>query len=169
MNFKNLLETINKIDKPLVESNIGECGEMIPPTQQQQQDSVSMSVNMNAAGPDGIRDLMKIMRSIEQPASDLYHDASVLFGGDADSAESDNEQDYVDGEYDIKQLDDEYANSDDGKMTFPVSRVLQRGDDLSSKGGEAPKQAGGGNPYKSNVSESLLGQLRNLYTEVKGR
>lgn len=174
MNFKNLLETITKIDQPLVEGmQIAECDCDGGPQQPTQPSSVSMNVGMNATGPDGIRDLMKILRNIEQPASDLYHDAEddVLFGDKADNAEWESEPEYA-GEYDDEEevLDDDYENSaqgSSGPTKYSVDSVLRTGNDMASKGKEARKQAGGGNPF--NVSESLLGQLRNLYTEVKSR
>mgnify|MGYP003353050946 CR=1 FL=1 len=50
--------------------------------------------------------------------------------------------------------DDDIANRLD-PQTLAVSAVIGTGDDLASKGKEAPKQAGGGNPW--NVNESSFG------------
>lgn len=48
--------------------DVNECGSMMvsgPPSSPPQQDSVSMSVNMNGSGKGGIRDLLNILKDIE--------------------------------------------------------------------------------------------------------
>jgi len=118
--------------------SMGPMSSMAP----KQQDNVNMSVNMSGQGAGGIRDLMAILKNIEQG------------GGDA-------EKDMVVG---LEQM----ANAPD-EQTAGLGAVTPTGDDLHSKGGEAPKVNGGGNPMQRGVSEGLLDQLNNLYQEVKLR
>jgi hypothetical protein len=118
--------------------SMGSMGSMAP----KQQDNVNMSVNMSGQGAGGIRDLMSILKNIEQ-------------GGDR------AEKDMVVG---LEQMANE-----PNEQTAGMNAVIPTGDDLHSKGGEAPKVNGGGNPMQQGVSEGLLDQLNNLYTEVKLR
>jgi hypothetical protein len=118
--------------------SMGPMSSMAP----KQQDNVTMNVSMNGSGAGGIRDLMSILKNIEQ-------------GG------SDSEKDMVVG---LEQM----ANTPD-EQTAGINAVTPTGDDLHSKGGEAPKVNGGGNPMQRGVSEGLLDQLNNLYQEVKLR
>jgi hypothetical protein len=119
--------------------SMGPMSSMAP----KQQDNVTMNVSMNGSGAGGIRDLMSILKNIEQGGS------------------GDDEQDVIVGM-------EEFANSPN-EQTAPVDAVTSTGDDLHSKGGEAPKVNGGGNPMQRGVSEGLLDQLNNLYQEVKLR
>lgn len=155
MNFQHLLAKMKELDEGLqsqdtyveTDKDIEECGGMAPMSSMssmspKQQDNVNMSVNMSGQGAGGIRDLMAILKNIEQG------------GGDA-------EQDMVVG---LEQM----ANAPDEK-TANIDAVIPAGDDLHSKGGEAEKVNGGGNPMQRGVSEGLLDQLNNLYQEVKLR
>ena len=71
MDFKSLAEKLKHIDEG-VEGQVEECGMMptmggmTPP----QQDSVSMNVSMNAQGKGGIRDLMDVLKNIENTVDD---------------------------------------------------------------------------------------------------
>jgi hypothetical protein len=173
MNFQDLMQKIKDIDEGLegtdkftladqdveemgmAKSNaetplmgdVEECGGMpsmgpMSSMAPKQQDNVTMNVSMNGSGAGGIRDLMSILKNIEQG------------GGDA-------EKDMVVG---LEQM----ANTPD-EQTAPVDAVIPTGDDLHSKGGEAPKVNGGGNPMQRGVSEGLLDQLNNLYKAVQLR
>jgi hypothetical protein len=127
---------------------VGECGSMpsmgpMSSMAPKQQDNVTMNVSMNGSGAGGIRDLMSILKNIEQGGS------------------GDDEQGVIVGM-------EEFTNSPD-EQTAQVDAVTSTGDDLHSKGGEAPKVNGGGNPMQRGVSEGLLDQLNNLYQEVKLR
>jgi hypothetical protein len=173
MNFQDLMQKIKDIDEgfepqdkythadqdveemgaaksnaetPLM-GDVEECGGMpsmgpMSSMAPKQQDNVTMNVSMNGSGAGGIRDLMSILKNIEQG------------GGDA-------EKDMVVG---LEQM----ANAPD-EQTAGIDAVTPTGDDLHSKGGEAPKVNGGGNPMQRGVSEGLLDQLNNLYQEVKLR
>jgi len=173
MNFQDLMQKMKDIDEglegadkftladPDVEETIGaksnaetplmgdveECGGMpsmgpMGSMAPKQQDNVTMNVSMNGSGAGGIRDLMSILKNIEQGGSDA-------------------EKDMVVG---LEQM----ANAP-AEQTAGIDAVTPTGDDLHSKGSEAPKVNGGGNPMQRGVSEGLLDQLNNLYQEVKLR
>jgi hypothetical protein len=160
MNFQDLYKKIKSIDEtgsmpaqsnaetPLMgEEDIEECGGMpsmgpMSSMSSKQQDNVTMNVSMNGSGAGGIRDLMAILKNIEQGSDDSETDMVVGL--------------------------EQYANSPN-EQTAGVDAVTPTGDDLHSKGSEAEKVNGGGNPMQKGVSESLLTQLTSLYTEVKLR
>lgn len=126
---------------------LDECnmpGDMVSPPKQS--DSVSMNVSLNASGSGGIKDLMSILKGIEDGGSDVPHDAGkdVIIGND----------DFP--------FDEEFANAPE-ELYAPPEAVIPTGDDLHSKGVEAPKVNGGGNP----MQESLKARLSELYNEVK--
>jgi hypothetical protein len=137
----------------------GGCGMMPAPNgmmgnrEPSQQDSVNMNVSLNAAGPGGIKDLMDILKGIED-------DEIGNFGDDGD----------IGPEVMIKKIgapgmdmiDDDYENTPD-ETYQGVDAVTQTGNDLHSKGIEAPAANGGGNPM------ALKTRLESLYHEVKNR
>ena len=176
MDFKSLLSKINELDQsgethevdtndmpaneemgieqPLVDSEVEECGmpgmSNMPSGMMgtpKQPDNVTMNVSMNGSGAGGIRDLMSILKNIEQG------------GGDKDMVIGVGETNLDAGFADATTSPDE--------KVAPVDAVLPTGDDLASKGKEAEKVNGGGNPF--NVDESLVSKLSNLYNEVKSR
>lgn len=77
MNFQDLLAKIKSIDES-TDVQAQECGAMPVMVghgaeqmgQPKQQDSVNMNVSMNAAGANGIKDLLDVLRSIEQGGAD---------------------------------------------------------------------------------------------------
>lgn len=152
MNFQELYRKIQAIDEG---TSVEECGGMMSPPMSapKQSDSVTMNVSMNGSGAGGIKDLMSILKNIEDGGN--TDDADQLFG----APETGSEKEPVMG--------DEYANDAGNSVTLDINAVTPTGDDMHSKGGEAPKVNGGGNPM--NVEESLLQQLSNLYQEVKLR
>ena len=69
MNFNELYRKIAAIDKKTNDDIVEECG-MGPMTSPMsspmpQQDNVNMNVNMSGSGAGGIRDLMSILKNIE--------------------------------------------------------------------------------------------------------
>jgi len=156
MNFTDLYKKIVELEKPLEEC--AECGEHPPaPEQPKQQDSVNMNVTMSGQGANGIRDLLDILKNIEEvePTHEPKHHGDIIIGEPGGIDQS---------------LDDSYGNSIEGGSdanVYGIDAINFTGDDLHSKGAEAPKQAGGGNPW--NVSEELVSQLKSLYQEVKDR
>jgi hypothetical protein len=146
---------VEKEKKPANET----CGDMMPPTTSMshdhpaQSDSVTMNVSMNGSGDGGIRDLMNILKGIENvgdPHAD--HDAvDVVFGGE------------------MEPEMEAFANSMAGassQKTFPQSAVTDIGSNDGRGDHEAPKANGGGNPY-TQVSEELVDKLQELYSQFK--
>lgn len=152
-------------DKKVDEEVVDECG-MGPMSgmSSAQQDNVNMSINMNGAGPGGIRDLLDILRNIEQGSDDP--DSGEL--GDLIGAMGDRPRGKVAViDSDMEMPVDEFANSPD-EMYADVSDVTPTGNDLHSKGKEAPKVNGGGNPMGVD-EEALLARLGSLYESIKNR
>lgn len=157
MNFSDLYKKIVQIDENLTECSMGECGmDHSEPTAQP--NSVSMNVTMNGSGGNGIRDLINILRNIESASSSTHGDDQLF--GDPKTAS-----------HEEPMIGDGFGNSVDGSSDtalLDISAVTPTGDDLASKGKEAPKQAGGGNPW--NVNESAIAaKLEKHYEEVKSR
>lgn len=134
-------------EEPLMgEEGVGECGGMMSPMSSmppKQPDNVTMNVSMNGQGSGGIKDLLDILRNIEKPTMGKSAD-DVLVGME------------------------EFANEPNPR-TAGMGAVIPKGTDLHSKGGnEVDAVAGAGNPY-SNIDESLVSHLTNLYQEIKSR
>lgn len=132
------------------------CGDMMAlPTSMghNQSDSVTMNVSMNGSGDGGIRDLMNILKGIEnvgEPHAD--HDAvDVMFGGEM--------------EPEMEAFANSMAGAS-GQQTFPQSAVTDIGSNSGRGDHEVRKANGGGNPY-TQVSEELVSQLSSLYQEIK--
>lgn len=153
MSFLDLYKKIAQLDEGLSECGMEGC-DMGPSESPKQQDTVSMNVSMNGSGKNGIKDLLDVLRNIEQSGSD-----DELFGEPGKLSHNE------------PVMGDSFENSVDGASdttTLDISAVTPTGDDLLSKGKEAPKQAGGGNPW--NVSESAIAaKLLRHYEEVKSR
>jgi len=210
MNFLDLYKKIKNLDEglsqgnmmpqaisappssPIVEKGIeecgpmGECGEMNSMSPKQQ-DSVSMNVTMSGQGSGGIRDLMNILRNIEDAVPDNDHepmpqhephdDDEIIIGQPdhvepemLDEPEEDESMKFSPEEESLDEEPEEeedYANRPDVRIKS-IAAITDLGDDLASKGKEALKQAGGGNPW--NVSESAIAEkLSKHYAEVKTR
>jgi hypothetical protein len=159
MNFSDVYNKIKAIDEGQMPADMEECGDMMPPTMSMghdhpaQSDSVTMSVSMNGSGDGGIRDLMNILKGIEnvgEPHAD--HDAvDVVFGSEM--------------EPEMEAFANSMADAS-GQKTFPQSAVTDIGSNDGRGDHEAPKANGGGNPY-TQVSEELVSRLSNLYQEIK--
>ena len=155
-NFMSLYKQIRAIDEGQMPDEMEECGDMMSlpmPTEHGQSDSVTMSVSMNGSGDGGIRDLMNILKGIEnvgEPHAD--HDATdVVFGGE------------------MEPEMEAFANSMAGaseKAYFPQSAVTDIGSNDGRGDHEVRKANGGGNPY-TQVGEELVNRLSNLYQEIK--
>lgn len=64
------------------DQNVEECGmDMMPHSAPKQSDSVTMNVSMNGSGAGGIRDLMAILKNIEQGAGDDGKDVVIGMAG----------------------------------------------------------------------------------------
>lgn len=137
---------------------IDECGAMpmIPHSDPKQSDSVTMNVSMNGSGAGGIRDLMAILKNIEdagEPQRDHGPDDMIV------GIEEPEMEEEIDGGF-------QSATTEPAEETAGIDAVTRTGNDLASKGAEAPKVNGGGNPF---VKEGLLNHLADLYKEVKER
>lgn len=155
MNFKDLAQRLQQID----ESQVSECGMPMSVSSPAQQDNVNMNISMSGSGKGGIRDLLNVLRDLEQGSED---DAEIVIGTPSLGGHDDEEE----SEPVFGEVGEEFAN-EPSEHVAPVDAVLPTGNDLASKGAEAEKVNGGGNPF--NVDESLVSHLANLYNEVKSR
>lgn len=156
MNFQDLYKKIYNIDKGVIaenETSIEECGDMMPPmSAPKQSDSVTMNVSMNGSGSGGIKDLMNILKNIESGGHEK--DMDKLFG---EPGELDHQEPI---------MGDDFANSVQGasdQEVYGIDAVTGTGDDMHSKGIEAPKVNGGGNP----MQEELAAKLAELYQSIR--
>lgn len=194
MDFNKLYKKIADLDQGrqiLKESEqpVEECGMMgMSPMGGMDERPTTMSVNMNASGAEGIRELLNILqgRGDDMPGGMDGPDggpAGVLIGMDGPDGGDDmgpdgapDMHDHGDDEPMQKpmlgkgpEMDEEFANEPSPSMGTTAD-MTPTGDDLSSKGGnEMPKPAGGGNPYTQPMAESLRGKLKALYNEIKTR
>lgn len=165
------------------EDTIEECGmpgmDNMPSSMMgmpKQQDSVTMSVNMNGAGAGGIADLMAILRNIE--AGGDHGDHGDMDMGIEPERFGDDDMDVIVKKQpgmDMMTIDDDYENEPD-EMYGNVDSVTGTGNDIHSKGAEAPKVNGGGNPMQVKTGETfklpsgnLKIRLESLYQEIKNR
>ena len=149
MNFQDLYRKIQAID----EGKIEECG--MAPMPPRQQDNVNMNVTMSGNGAGGIKDLLNILKNIEQSGEPHSDDAVIIGNTDVDDVQA--------------ELDDSYENEPNTEVA-DIDAVTATGNDLHSKGDEAEKVNGGGNPWnQTEVSESLVQKLSQHYQEVKDR
>ena len=132
-----------------------ECGGMMTQmSPQKQQDNVTMNISMNGSGAGGIRDLMAILKNIEQSGG---QETDVVFGADEDASSGATSSGSI-----ATIPNEEFAN-EPNTQTAPVSAVTPTGNDLASKGSEAPKVNGGGNPMR----EAILQKLSAHYQSIK--
>lgn len=175
---------------PVVEcGEMGECG-MSGPTPPMQQDSVTMNVSMNATGVSGIRNLMNVLQNLENTIDTDKKDIVVSKPSkepvDVDISAVEElpppatpeppmmpdttsmiQTATAEDETEITDDLNDYANDPEIRK-LSVAAITGTGDDIHSKGKEAPKQAGGGNPW--NVSESkIAAKLSKHYEEIKKR
>ena len=157
MNFQELYNKIRQLDEtspemippaavtsPDDEMLATECGGMMSPQMSapKHSDSVTMNVSMNGSGAGGIKDLLDILRNIENASGQDTDD--VLVGVEAEEAFS-----------------DATTRPDPTMVPTPDS-----GDDLHREKEEYPKANGGGNPMR--MRETLVSKLSARYNEIKG-
>jgi len=195
MDFKKLLQTISDLDQNkqiLKESNqpVEECGIMPSISGMSMMGGnnhppITMNVSMNATGPEGIRNLLNVLKgngddapggamsspagaivAVSEPKHDMDRDMDDM---DRDMGDMDRDMGHDHGDADEIELEiDEYANSPDEEYAG-MAAAVPSGDDLNK-----PKKSfkhnyrGGDNPMNMQF-ESLKYKLKNLYTEVKGR
>lgn len=159
MNFQDLLSKLKTLeetstqecgDSPSMaggddllvgEQGVEECG--MGPEMNKQANNVSMNVSMNGSGAGGIKDLMNILKNIDQGGSDK----DVIVGMDEENSDGDFSK----------------ATTSPEQEVADMSAMLRTGNDLSSKGAERPKVNGGGNP----MQEALVQKLSAHYQRIK--
>lgn len=156
MNFEDLVKKINALDSNTTES-------MQPPVQAitalasgpQYPDEGNVSLDELTAMKQllGKMDGDNSERSAMEPQFDIPSD-DVLLGDEPPNDE-------LLGEV---PADEQWSNSPEEKLA-KIAAVIATGDDIASKGKEAPKVNGGGNP----MQESLMDKLSAMYEEVKSR
>ena len=135
-------------DQILTSGPMDECGDMPMPgsmahSDPKQQDNVTMNVSMNGSGAGGIRDLMDILRNLEDgPGQQEPDEIELAFG---------------------ETVPGDDATTEPSPEVFPMAAAIPTGNDLASKGDEHPKVNGGGNP----MQEALVSRLSQLYQEIK--
>ena len=159
--------------KEVDEDVVDECGMDMPMSMgsPKQQDNVTMNISMNGSGAGGIRDLMDILRDLEDGPSDSGHGMDDEMGIIIDKMSGND----GDSEMPLLGMDEAEAGGFDRASTTPdpetapLGAAFPTGNDLSSHGGnERHKVNGGGNPYAV-AAESLIPRLSSLYQEVKSR
>ena len=175
MNFQDLFNKIKAIDEGAMsapapalavasgdEVLTGECGgdmpgDMMRPPMPKQSDSVTMNVSINGSGAGGIRDLMDVLKDIQNGPGHDEHD-SMPAAPEIDLAFGEEQ---TDGGFTS-------ATTSPEQHIGGVEMVTPTGNDLSSKGGnEVEKVNGGGNPYNT-VQEALVSRLQAHYESIKG-
>ena len=151
------------------DEGLEECGDMGPMSMSapKQSDSVTMNVSMNGSGPGGIKDLMSILRNIEQSAEhDHDHEEPMIapphgMDGDVDIVLGTADEDM------LSNADESYGNSAPGGSdahTYGIDSVTRKGDDMHSKGDVKRLRVNGGeNP----LQEALVERLSAMYQEIK--
>jgi hypothetical protein len=174
MNFQDLLAKIKKIDENTgtdeilnTDTSVEECGMGMMPmghmSAPEQSDSVTMNVSMNGSGAGGIRDLLNVLKDIQDGSEHGAHDSDA------------GEYDILIGEPEEESYEEESINAggfgtstnNPDQITLDINDVVNVGTPPNS-GDHRARQAGlpVGNPH---VHESLVKQLAAHYEHVKGR
>ena len=159
-------------DKKVDEELVDECGMDMPSmSSSKQQDNVTMNISMNGSGAGGIRDLMNLLRDLEDGPEDGGNGMDDEMGVIIDKMAGDE----GDSEMPLIGMDEtegggfDQASTTPNTQTAPLGAAFPTGNDISSHGGnERPKVNGGGNPYAM-AAEGLIPRLSSLYQEVKSR
>lgn len=202
MNFQELMKRMAELDQTITESEmqsdedcscqpagnddaeIDECGGMMSssPATPKQSDSVTMNVSMNGSGAGGIRDLLNVLKDIQDgpDQGEIDHEVDVGSGNNADSTADVSNilmRKNIDSMADM--IDDDFGNSmpgDEGPKMGGMAMSVPDGNDLHKEKGSYPKAAGGDNPMKLKGEQSfklppgnLKIKLENLYNEIKSR
>jgi hypothetical protein len=197
MNFNELFRKISELDKGTVTQktslteSLVECGGPMPmgmmgmSSPQQQTDSISANISMNAQGAGGIRDLMAILKNIESSSAgsdevEIGIMSPGMDGGDGDAMGADELGAELDqAEHPHSQHDDEFGGDEEGEeeladdignapdeMYAGVDAVTGSGNDLNRSKTMYKRAQPGDNPM---AMESLISNLAALYKEVKLR
>lgn len=159
MNFNDLYRKIASFDTPVSESadvQVDECGGPMPPmpSAPKQTDSVTMNVSMNGSGAGGIKDLLDILKNIEEKDEEIDLEKEV------DGMEMPM---IVKSHEAVEELEQEALANSPNELYGSTDEVLPSGDDLHKSKDAYPKAAGGDNPM------NLKARLESLYQEIKNR
>lgn len=178
MNFKDLMSKLSEIEgsgtvphdsnaSPLTftdgDAELEECGGPMPMSMSNpgQQDSVNLSINMNGSGKGGIKDILDILRNIDNEGGDEIELPGIALDIDG----PDHDHDHRDHERLMGGVGEELANEPD-EMYAGLDAAVPSGDDLHKSKAMFRRAQPGDNAM---ATESLKAQLKNLYQEVKSR
>ena len=169
-----------KMDEEIVDE-CGMMGDIGAATAPKQQDSVSMNVSMNGSGAGGIRDLLNVLKDIQNGPSDKMSGDDMDMGPDMDSDTAAGPDVLLKKNIDsmAQAIDDDFGNSaigDEGPKMGGVDMVTHDGDDLHKQKGAYPKASGGDNAmrlkdgatYKLPPGDIKV-KLESLYQDIKLR
>lgn len=172
-----------KVDEEVVDE-CGMMGGMGPMEAPKQQDSVTMNVSMNGSGAGGIRDLLNVLKDIQDGPSDTHGDEPHMdIDAGPDSADDMLMKKKIDSM--AGQIDDDFANSapgDQGPETLgvdavtnppsngihsPAGKVAHTKDPVYQPKGHTMKMQDGAT-FKLPPGDVKI-KLENLYNEIKNR
>jgi hypothetical protein len=174
MNFQDLFNKIKAIDEGTMvapapalavasgdEVLTGECGGDMPgdimrPPTPKQSDSVTMNVSLNGSGAGGIRDLMDVLKNI-QDGSEHDHDA---MGGEPEIALAFGEE-QADGGF-------QDATTSPEQQVGGIEMVTPTGNDLAANNGDHRARQAGLPHAQMPVQENLVSRLQAHYASIKG-
>lgn len=161
----------------LHESTVNECGDSMmsaPMEAPKQADSVTMNVSMNGSGAGGIRDLLNVLKDIQDGPADDMSGGDMDVGHDMDAAADQLLKKNIDSM--ATTIDDDFGNSIAGDPGPEMMPAHDAGDDLHKEKGAYPKANGGDNAMKIKSGTTiklpegpLKIKLENLYNEIKSR
>jgi hypothetical protein len=168
MNFNELMQKMRDLDQPTIQSE--ECGAMPPMTPSTPPSTPpSMSVNLNAQGMDGIKDLMQLFSKVNpdmMPKNDVpmptMTDPIIKIGA-VKTAEPNKMLAKPEESWE-NEPDEEYKGMD---------AAIRSGNDIHKSKKTFPKVAGGDNPMQRMESQdelvkSIENQLKLQLEEMKG-
>lgn len=125
-----------------------------------QADSVNMNVSINAAGAGGIKDLMNILKNIEDNGEHDHTDMPAPFDQMGEPEVTIKQE----PGFDSMMSKEAFANEPD-EMYGSVASVTQGGGDLNRPKQAYPRVQPGDNA----MAEALVNKLSSLYEEIKSR
>ncbi len=187
MEFKNLLSKINDLDKNIQQLNeikenklekdsldldsvkklsgLNESGCGMPsPSMPPSNPPVTMNLSMNATGKESIRDLLDLLKGGDIDGGSVEGPKGMIVSKEPSMSMDQGPEGSLIKKIGMGDLDEKFINEPE-ETYATVDKVIPTGDDLASKGKEAPKVNGGGNPMQENIKS----KLSSLYQEIKNR
>lgn len=158
------------------EMDVESCGSSSMSSPPGQQDTVSMSVNMNGSGAGGIRDLMSILKNIDNDDSDMPHmdisTPSAMSGDLGDMHNADDDEDALsqimrlsgkptmlpgnDGMDGVDKPQEGFANEPDENYSDISTLTHDHAGGLNAPHKQYKKEYPGDNPMAESVKNKLL-------------